>query len=431
MSEYTEQEIDLRPYVKAVWDKRYWVLAFGILGMLMGLGLSLLMDPTYEASALVAVTVPRERVEFDERIQTVNDTLPLQAYPDLARSDQLLVQLLEQLPQGHGLNLSDLREMVRANAGADPSLVNLTVEHSDPVFAADVANLWASLFVSWANQVYGYQGDEQLVFFEAQLADARDELEAAEQALIAFQTRNRSNILANELAAVQQTQADYLAKQRQTDLILQDIESLLAQGEDAAADIDQLAAVLLQMRALGGVPNGAQTSAPWQLQLNLDTLAEAEPAEQRATLVNLREMLVTQSSQIEGRLGEVEPQILAVQGEVEAAKVEEGRLKRDVDVAVETYTTLARTVDEKRITSQDTTSGVKLASRTAVPDKPSSPNIILNALISGIAGLVLATVAVLALYWWRTERDTTRDATAGVAPARAAGDSGMETATLK
>lgn len=427
MSDTMEQEIDLRPYMKAVIDKRYWILGFAVLGMLLGLGLSLIMNPTYEATALVAVTVPRERVEFDARIQTVVDNLPLQAYPDLAMSDQLLVELLQQLPDGHSLTLTDLRRMVSANSGADPSLVNLTVEYTDPAFAAEAANLWATLFVSWANQIYGYQGDEQLLFFEAQYDDARSQLEAAEEALTDFQGRNRSAILANELAAVQQTQADYLAKQRQTDLILQDIESLLAQEQGDAAAIDQLASVLLQVRALGGVPTNIESSAPWQLQLNLEALSAAAPTEQRAILLNLRDMLVTQGDQIEERLAGVEPEILAVQEEMQAAMVEEGRLQRDVEVAIETYTTLARTVDEKRITSQDTTSGVKLASRTAVPERPSSPNVILNALIAGVAGLVLATLAVIALHWWRTERDAAEDAPTGAAPAR--GDSGLETAT--
>jgi uncharacterized protein involved in exopolysaccharide biosynthesis len=406
MSDYVEQEIDLRPYVTAVLDRWYWILGFGLLGALLGLGVSLIMDPTYEATALVAVTVPRERVEFDARIQTIIDSQPLEAYPELARSDELLVALRDQLPDG-ALSLKELRDMTSASPGSDPSLINLTVEHNDPEFAAEVANLWASLFVQWANQVYGYQGDEQLLFFETQMQDAQTTLAAAEDALISFQARNRSAILENQLAAVQQTQADYLAKQRQTDLILQDISGLLSQEQGGTADIDQLASVLLQVRALGGVPVGAEMGgSPWQLQLNVDGLSSAAPADQRAIILDLQDILLTQSDQINERLAALEPQILTVQEQVEAATVEEGRLTRDFEVAVETYTTLARTVDEKRITSQDTTSGVKLASRTAVPDEPSAPNVLLNAIIAGVGGIILATLAVIVLYWWRTEQQT-------------------------
>jgi uncharacterized protein involved in exopolysaccharide biosynthesis len=425
MSDYVEQEIDLRPYVTAVLDRWYWILGFGLLGALLGLGVSLIMDPTYEATALVAVTVPRERVEFDARIQTVIDSQPLEAYPELARSDELLVALRDQLPDS-ALSLKELRDMTSASPGSDPSLINLTVEHNDPEFAAEVANLWATLFVQWANQIYGYQGDEQLVFFETQLEEAQTTLAAAEDALISFQARNRLAILENQLSAVQQTQADYLAKQRQTDLILQDISGLLSQEQGGTADIDQLASVLLQVRALGGVPVGAEMGgSPWQLQLNVDGLSSAAPADQRAIILDLQDILLTQSDQINERLAALEPQILTVQEQVEAATVEEGRLTRDFEVAVETYTTLARTVDEKRITSQDTTSGVKLASRTAVPDEPSAPNVLLNAIIAGVAGVVLATLAVIGLSWWRTEQQTAESPAPGPAIAtRPDGQSG-------
>jgi uncharacterized protein involved in exopolysaccharide biosynthesis len=387
------------------------------------------MAPTYEATALVAVTLPRERVEFDARIQTVIDSQPLEAYPELAHSDELLVALRDQLPVS-ALSLKELREMTSASPGSDPSLINLTVEHDDPEFAAQVANLWASLFVQWANQIYGYQGDEQLLFFETQMQEAQTTLEAAEQALISFQARNRLAILENQLSAVQQTQADYLAKQRQTDLILQDVSGLLSQGPDGTADIDQLASVLLQVRALGGVPVGAETGgSPWQLQLNVDGLSSAAPVDQRAIILDLQNILLTQSDQINERLAALEPQILIVQEQVATAKVEEGRLTRDFEVAVETYTTLARTVDEKRITSQDTTSGVKLASRTAVPDEPSAPNVLLNAIIAGVAGVVLSTLAVIALYWWRTEQQTAEGAHNSTIAPRPDGQSGA-TATL-
>ncbi len=410
MADNSEQEIDLRPYLAAVADKKFWILGFGILGFVLGLALSSLLAPTYEATALIAVTLPRERVEFDDRIQTISDLQPLEAYPELALSDQMLVDLLAQIPADEMMTLTQLRRQVSASPGSDPSIVKLTVENTNPELAAEMANTWAALFVNWANQVYGYQGDEQLTFFEARLADAKGELESTEQALIDFQSSNRITILVNELSAVQQTHADYLAKQRQTDLILQDIESLLAQNSSGdlsnAVSIDTLASILLQVRALGGVPGSTLAAAPWQIQLNVDGQGPAEQSDQRQVIADLRDILVAQSAQIEERLAAIEPQILTVQQERQEADILKERLNRDYQVAVETYTTLARTVDEKRITSVDTTSGVKLASQTAVPERPSSPNVLLNAIIAGIAGLILSTLAVLLMYWWQAEKDS-------------------------
>jgi uncharacterized protein involved in exopolysaccharide biosynthesis len=324
----------------------------------------------------------------------------------LAKSDELLGDLRDSLSSKHEFTLVELRSGLEAKPGDDPTIIKLTASNNDPKIAAELANTWAELFVSWANQIYGNQGDEQLLFFEEQLVEAANKLEAAQQALIDFQAYNRSGILENELLALQQTQADYLAKQRQTDLILQDIESLLAQAEDNGAstpsNINELASLLLQVRALGGVANSVESTMPWQIQLNVGSQAGlAEPADQQAVLSDLKETLQAQSKQLETRLGDLEPQLFSVQQEWQEANAEYLRLTRNFTVAEETYTTLARTVDEKRISSQDTTTGLKLASKTAVPEYPSGPRKTVVAIGAGLAGATLAILSILLVLWWR------------------------------
>jgi uncharacterized protein involved in exopolysaccharide biosynthesis len=406
MSEFSDQEIDLRPYVTAVIDKWYWILAAGIVAALLGFLISSLLAPTYEATAVVAITAPSQKLQFDPRIQTLSDTQPLKAYPELAKSDELLGDLRDSLSSKHEFTLVELRSGLEAKPGDDPTIIKLTASNNDPKIAAELANTWAELFVSWANQIYGNQGDEQLLFFEEQLVEAANKLEAAQQALIDFQAYNRSGILENELLALQQTQADYLAKQRQTDLILQDIESLLAQAEDNGAstpsNINELASLLLQVRALGGVANSVESTMPWQIQLNVGSQAGlAEPADQQAVLSDLKETLQAQSKQLEARLADLEPQLFSVQQEWQEANAEYLRLTRNFTVAEETYTTLARTVDEKRISSQDTTTGLKLASKTAVPEYPSGPRKTVVAIGAGLAGATLAVLSILLVLWWR------------------------------
>ncbi|MFN2193253.1 MAG: Wzz/FepE/Etk N-terminal domain-containing protein, partial [Candidatus Promineifilaceae bacterium] len=58
MSEYSDQEIDLRPYIEAVLNKWYWVVGAGVVFALIGVGIGLLRTQTFEATALVAITEP-------------------------------------------------------------------------------------------------------------------------------------------------------------------------------------------------------------------------------------------------------------------------------------------------------------------------------------------------------------------------------------
>ncbi len=81
--------------------------------------------------------------------------------------------------------------MLRASLGSDPSLLKLYAKNTDPEVAAEIANGWAELFVSWANKKFGDSSEEQLLFYEQRLEEAAAELKAAENALVEYQAQNR------------------------------------------------------------------------------------------------------------------------------------------------------------------------------------------------------------------------------------------------
>jgi uncharacterized protein involved in exopolysaccharide biosynthesis len=400
-----EEEIDLRPYIEAVVKNWKWVVGAAVIAGVTAFIVSLLLRPNYEATALAAVTEPGAVVEFDPRIRSVDDGQPLKAYPEIALSDELMLLLLAEIKETTPdiTSIEDLRKMLDASAGADDSLLRLTVTYHDPEQTAGIANRWAELFVTRVNEIYGNTGGDQLAFFEAQLADAETELTATEQALIEFQARNRAVILGNRLDALQQAQANQLEKQQQIASILQDTTSLLEQleqGEAAEAGYsDQLTALLLQVRAFGGSGDGENTAVPWQIQVDTSQLERVGREEQIAGLTGLHAALVAQLAGINAALEELEPQILEIQQQKQEVDTEASRLTRTQTVAEETYTALARKVEEERITSQDTGSGVKLVGRTAVPEEPVSPRKLINAIVAGMLGGGLAIIVILFRQW--------------------------------
>lgn len=402
-----EEEIDLRPYIEAVLRNWMWIIGAAILAAVIALGVSSTMSPTYEAVALVAVAEPSQIVQFDPRIRTADENQPYKAFPELATSDELLSSLLDEVTEiaPNVTSLASLRGMLTAKAGSDQRLLNLSVQNGDPQVATDVANKWAELFVVKANEVFGSQGDEQLAYFEDQREAARQELRQVEQDLIDFQARNRSMILANELTALNQTQADQLARQRQIALLLQDVDGLFNQVKSASSNsdptsADQLAAVLLQLRAFGGVP-GANQSNPWQLQLNVDQISAAGRQDQITFLSELHDSLGAQTDQIDTHLAGLEPQILKLQQEKQEADSEEGRLRGGLALAEETYTALAHKVEEEKITSQNTGSGVRLASKSAVPGAPTGRGKLFIIAVAVALGVFLSILAIIVITWWR------------------------------
>ena len=403
-----EEEIDLRPYIEAVVRNWMWIIGAAILAAVIALGVSSTISPTYEAVALVAVAEPSQIVQFDPRIRTADENQPYKAFPELATSDELLTSLLVEVRTIYPsvTTLASLRGMLTAKSGSDQSLLHLSAQNGDPQVAADVANKWAEMFVVKAKEVFGSQGDEQLAYFEDQREVARQDVRQLEQDLIDFQARNRSMILENELTALQQTQADQLARQRQIALLLQDVDGLRKQLKSTSnssnpTSADQLAAVLLQLRAFGGVPS-AEVSTPWQLQLNVDQIEAAGRQDQITFLSDLQDSLLAQTDQIDTNLAELEPQILKLQQEKQEADSEEGRLRGSLSLAEETYTALAHKVEEEKITSQNTGSGVRLASRSAVPEAPSGRGKLTIIAVALVLGALLGILVTIVVTWWRT-----------------------------
>ncbi len=409
MSDYIDQEFDLRPFIEAIINNWYWILGLGLLaGVLAYVATGLLVTPSYEATALVSITEPRQRVQFDPRIVTVEENQPLRAYPEIAISDELLATLQSELPDIGVTNVQQLRAMLKAAPGSDPSLLRLTAQNPNPETAAVVANEWAELFVSWANRAYGDAGEDQLIFFEQRLEDAEADLKEAEGALVNYQAQNRFAILENELLALQQTQADLLAKQGEISLLSQDIDSLLALSQNSgdAVATDQFTTSLLKLRAFGGVPGRISTeevkTIPWQLQVTMDTLAAVDGSDQEDQIRSLQQALEYQVEQTEEALAELEPKILAVQKEKQEAEAMESLTLRNVELAEDTLTALARTVEEKRITSQDTNAGVRLASRSAVPASPTGSRKTLTAAAAAVGVVFLSIFVILLSSWWRS-----------------------------
>lgn len=400
-----EEEIDLRAYVLVLLKYWKWIIGATVIAAVVALVVSFLLPPTYEATALVAVTKPRYVMQFDPRIEAVNDIQPAyKAYPKLASGDEVLQELLTRLnPRPEEIEtLRELKELVQAKSGTDPSLVLLTVRFKDPEEAARIVNLWAEIFVRRANEIYGTEGQSRLQFYQQQVQRAEAELRAAEEALVAFQARNQESVLEHQLGSRRQMHADYLADQRQIAYIIQDIRGLREQlsrqpSEQTVSLADQLTALLLEIKAFN-----AHASAPMQLQVDsAASLSEKSLTEQIAFLDQLVQVLEEKSAEIDDRLTALEPEILALQEQLQEIYTEKDRLARARDVARETYMTLARKVEEARIAAEENAGEVRIASRAAVPEKPASPRKLLNTAVAGVLGLMLSVFGAFVTEWWQ------------------------------
>ena len=145
-----------------------------------------------------------------------------------------------------------------------------------------------------------------------------------------------------------------------------------------------------------------QASAPIQLQVNsAASLSGKSLAEQIAFLDDLVTTLEAKSSEIDERLVELEPQILALQQQLQEINTESSRLTRARDLAQETYMTLARKLEEARIAAQEEGGVLQVGSYAAVPGVPVGSRKLLNTAVAGMLGLMLGAFGAFAVEWWR------------------------------
>jgi uncharacterized protein involved in exopolysaccharide biosynthesis len=407
MEQLAYEEIDLRKYVRVLFKNWLWILAAVVVCAAAAMGASFAMSPMYEASALIAITDARYSMQFDTRLETTDEQPSTRVYSDLAVSGDVLQELwseLDRKPAGME-DWHELEGALEAEIGLDRSLLNLTVKLPDPDVVASVANAWAEVLVVRVNDIYGSSG-EDLLFFADQLTRTESDLEAAEAALIDFQSINGTQILQNQLSAKLADQNLYLKELREVDYLTRDIRDLHAQLLDQPANYrvtfgDRLTALSLQVRSFN-----AQTGMPILLQVATpDALSNQTLDEQLALLDELLSTLAVRTDDVADQLTILEPDVLALQQDLEIARTEYNRLTRSRDLARDTYTMLARKVEESQIGAADDKGQVVLASYAAVPIQPVGPRKKLITVFGAAIGGMLSVLGVFAVEWWRQDDD--------------------------
>ncbi len=93
------EDFDIRPFIRVLLQYWLWLLGGAILAAGLALLLYSITPRQYEATTLIAISEPRQEIQFDPRIDSTNESQSVSAFPDLATSDEVLGLLQRQLPE--------------------------------------------------------------------------------------------------------------------------------------------------------------------------------------------------------------------------------------------------------------------------------------------------------------------------------------------
>jgi len=406
-----EDEIDLRPYILALLRGWYFILGATIgLALVAVLYFKYVKEPVYEARALMIPLPPLYNVVLTQQIVT-NESLPQRSYqvlPELAEADQVMMLLLEEvqsLPNASTtdeITLAKLRSMTDVVVqGTSLTSMRFVVEHADPEMAAQIANLWADVFISEVNRIYG-EGQDEISFLEAELVSADAQRAVAEQAVIDFEGQDASKFMREKLQVLTDDYARISTEQTSMDRLIRDIASLRSQLELQANEQvislgDELSVMSMQFRLYNA------SSSNYQLELSLSPEFSGKTAGDAIDLLDGLSQIAEEKLLVLGnQLINLETEILTLQQSIEATSTQKIRLSDDRALTISLYTVLSTKLTESRITTQENlVSYITVGSYAAVPSKPQSQSLPMLIAIGGGAGFFLSAAVLAGLEYLR------------------------------
>lgn len=394
-----EEEIDLRPYIK-IFIQRWWLIPLFIL---LGIGAAFVgsnfFTPEFEATAIVAIIESNDIVQFDPRFTDSTEEQPLNAFPELATSDEVLRNVITNLNL-ESVSLEAFRANLDSESGLDSSVLRLRVVADSPVQAANIANEWASTFVEWGNIVYLGQSEEQVLFYETQLSAAEENLAESNQRYTEFQSINQTTIISNTISFHQEDYSNLLNRQNEIEQLLDSAETFRAQlsqkpTTETISIADQITVLQLQSSTFLSEDN----SVPMIVEFSsIDSRANLLAVGDTLNgLTGLIESLMTMGSQIENEIALKEPIILDLQKQRQEFLNRQSVLLRELLIAEETALSLGFKLQEERIKTQDNSQGFRVASRASAPSNPLNSQTQILYFLGALAGGLLGVVSLIAL----------------------------------
>ena len=209
-----DDEPGLADYAGVLWRRRWMIATLCVVALVAAVALSLLLPKTYESAA--TVLAPKEGPGNNLLSGLAASTGLLQqvvglSMPSLTPNRDLLISVLKSRTVAEGVVTKfDLQQRYRERYREDAitrlrratavsltkeGVVTVRVEDSEPARAAEMANYYVELLDRLVTQYSRNEAGRQRGFLTSQLANAKVDLDAAEEELRRFQERNRAIVL--------------------------------------------------------------------------------------------------------------------------------------------------------------------------------------------------------------------------------------------
>lgn len=448
-----EQEPKLRRYLRIAFRRRYIILGTTIACVLLGLVVTLLMTPKYTATTTIEISRESDKVtnfQGVEREASIADQEFYQTQYGLLRSRSLSERIATQLrlvddPKFFAMmHVSSSDPAFQIVAGRYPAagrmtrqriagelllkrldvaptrlsrLVDIRFTSPDPAFSAKIVNAWAENFIqtNLERRIQATSYGRNLL--QRQLAQLKERLDTSQRQLVDYASAERIINLPAQTGGDGRTTSE-------RSIVADDLAALNAALSQATTDRIQAEARYEQAGR-----SGASTEALRNQAINNLRQKRAELAAEYQRLMTQFEpeyptakAIQSQIDQLDRSIGREEGRVSgSLQADYREATERERTLQAKVEQLKASYLDLRRRSIQYNIYQQEVdtnralydgllqrfkeigvaggvgVNNISIVDPADVPQRPSSPRLLLNLAISLLAGLVLGSAIALAL----------------------------------
>ena len=254
-----EYEVDLRDYIKVIWDNKWIIILITLIAAGGAYGFSKLESNAYKTTTSLLIT-PRisEQIVRREEGGLSTVSLPATAYERSALAGDLLREVITEVrlknQEGEFIRTASLKNrmeidiQMEARAGANGSslkvpLVTMTVVGGDPEEIKRVANTWAELFREKTTDLFSLETSRSFQFVSGRFENVESELRGAEEEKQEYLDEHPIDMLKAEVSALSNRYRSFLTQLQDKEAELVGKKAKLTELEKKYESYDPLVTV--------------------------------------------------------------------------------------------------------------------------------------------------------------------------------------------
>jgi len=423
-----EYEVDLRDYIKVIWEQKWLILAIFVLAMGLAAFYSVRQPSIYrtEVTLLITPRVSEQIIQGGESGLT-SVSLPPLAYERSALAADLVERIINDLDlkdtEGEPISVASLRgrmeinveEKTRATSAGETvkiPLITMSVKGQKPERLKEVTNKWAQLFQDRITELFASETARSFEFISRRFSEVKNELGKLEQERLSYKKNHSVQVLKNEVDVLETTHKKFMSQLESQRANLEAERARLNSLQETVAEEPKffepersLPSENLWNLFQGGVRDGETEGTNDNGPENLEDIAGLRIVDQQINeaYVSLNEemamvkadvaSLEKEVSYLDSKLTELEEKIIEKQGKIDETELKLQEFDREISRLNATYDTLSSNLEEARIAKEEKESSTRIMEKAVAPEKPRSTDTKQNVAVAGVLGLFVGVLA--------------------------------------